>query len=177
MHDGASFFGSLCDACFTNTNSLLYKPFYLNIHLVRAGADGGLSGGMMISVTRLIGMFFRLISVTRLIGMFFRLALNPASGWCSQRRWRLEAKGIGSEPRAKTGHSSQAGTLGVPLNFKSNLFPSGINGPPPSYLLAFTWRWRMSTLFSLASGSGNQQQTTKSIQFPPLIGVYVRVRL
>ncbi len=30
--------------------------------------------------------------------------------------------------------------------------------PPPSYLLAFTWRWRMSTLLSL-EGSGNQQQT------------------
>ena len=38
---------------------------------------------------------------------------------------------------------------GTTLKHKSNLFPSGINGPPPSYLLAFTWRWRMSTLFSL----------------------------
>ena len=33
----ASLFGSLCDACFTNTNSLFYNLFYLNIHLVRAG--------------------------------------------------------------------------------------------------------------------------------------------
>ena len=143
----ASFFGSLCDASFTNTNSLFFYiissiSISTKCGLERSGwiiwrndeisnqadrhvlsphisnqADrhvlSPLSGGMMISVTRLIGTFFRLISVTRLIGTFFRLTFNPASGWCSKRRWRLEAKGIGSEPRAKTGHSSQADTLGV----------------------------------------------------------------
>jgi len=43
---------------------------------------------------------------------------------------RPEVDGIGSEPLAKTGHSSQAETLGVSLNHKSNLFPSGIIGHP-----------------------------------------------
>ena len=58
------------------------------------------------------------------------------------RGWsRPEVEGIGSEPLAKTGHSSQAGTLGVPLNHKSNLVPSGSIGHPSYCQLAFTWRW------------------------------------
>eukprot|EP00984_Skeletonema_dohrnii_P028894 scaffold19089_cov156-Skeletonema_dohrnii-CCMP3373.AAC.7 len=57
------------------------------------------------------------------------------------RGWsRPEVEGIGSEPLAKTGHSSQAETLGVSLNHKSNLLPSGFIGHP-SCQLAFTWRW------------------------------------
>eukprot|EP00985_Skeletonema_marinoi_P030974 scaffold35146_cov80-Skeletonema_marinoi.AAC.1 len=61
------------------------------------------------------------------------------------RGWsRPEVEGIGSEPLAKTGHSSQAGALGVPLNHKSNLWP--LRGDGDKYTLR----------------SGNQQPTTIS---------------
>ena len=65
--------------------------------------------------------------------------------------------------RAKTGQSSRAETLGVSLNHKSNLDPSGSNGPPHHILsVAFARRWGSVHSF-LLRGSGNQQPTNTSI--------------
>ncbi len=64
--------------------------------------------------------------------MFFRhkLSIQLLAG-TPRDDWRLEVIGVGSEPLAKTGQSSQACTLGVLLNHKSTLVPSG--SMPPHY--------------------------------------------
>ena len=57
--------------------------------------------------------------------------------------------GIGSEPRARTGHSSQAEILGISLINKSNLVPSGSVGPTLSIVSGLYVAMGISTLFSL----------------------------
>ena len=57
--------------------------------------------------------------------------------------------GIGSEPRARTGHSSQAEILGISLIHKSNLVPSGSVGPTLSIVSGLYVAMGISTLFSL----------------------------
>jgi len=78
------------------------------------------------------------------------------------RGWsRPEVEGIGSEPLAKTGHSSQAGTLGVPLNHKSNLFPSGSIGHTPFILSVGLYvAMGISTLFGVETNNRQLYQTT-----------------
>jgi len=58
-------------------------------------------------------------------------------------------EGIGSEPRARTGHSSQAEILGISLIHKSNLVPSGSVGPTLSIVSGLYVAMGISTLFSL----------------------------
>ena len=99
--------------------SITSRPERRKIFVTRERIKSIICGGMVIS------------AVTRLYGMFFRPIFNPASGWYSRDGgvWRWHAS-VRNRPWARTGQSSQAATLGVPL--KSNLFPSGINGPPPT---------------------------------------------
>jgi hypothetical protein len=66
---------------------------------------------------------------------------------------RPEVDGIGSEPLAKTGHSSQAETLGVSLNHKSNLFPSGIIGHPVLLSVGLYVAMGISTLFGVETNN------------------------
>jgi len=62
-------------------------------------------------------------------GKYNQIQRLSSGWWLVLRGWsRPEVAGIGSEPLAKTGHSSQAEILGVSLNHKSNLFPSGFIG-------------------------------------------------
>ena len=58
-------------------------------------------------------------------------------------------EGIGSEPWARTGHSSQAEILGISLINKSNLVPSGSVGPTLSIVSGLYVAMGISTLFSL----------------------------
>jgi|SaaInl74LU_5_DNA_1037368.scaffolds.fasta_scaffold04481_2 hypothetical protein len=88
--------------------------------------------------------------------------IQRAIGWAGTpwldasggRRHRFRAK------QAKTGHSSQAETLGVSLNHKSNLVPSGSIGHP---VFIVSWPLRGDgDEYTLRSG--NQQPTTISHQ-------------
>ena len=96
--------------------------------------------------------------------MWYNQIQRLSSGWrLVLRGWsRPEVDGIGSEPLAKTGHSSQAETLGVSLNHKSNLFPSGFIGHLHHIV---SWPLRGDgDKYTLRSG--NQQPTTISTTAP-----------
>ena len=71
-------------------------------------------------------------------------------GWKLWARWAVLWMALVQNHRAKTGQSSRAETLGVSLNHKSNLVPSGSNGPPHHILsVGLCEAMGISTLFSL----------------------------
>eukprot|EP00984_Skeletonema_dohrnii_P023461 scaffold12546_cov110-Skeletonema_dohrnii-CCMP3373.AAC.6 len=85
---------------------------------------------------------------------------GPSAGLVLRGWMRPEVEGIGSEPLAKTGHSSQAGTLGVPLNHKSNLVPSGSIGHPSYLSVGLYVAMGISTLFGVETNNRQLYQTT-----------------
>ena len=103
---------------FNSRKSITSRPERRKIFVTRERIKSITCGGMVIS------------AVTRLHGMFFRLTLNPASGWYSLGRRRLEVAGIGLEPTLGEGPGIVPWRLPWGYRWSLTLFPSGIKAHP-----------------------------------------------